>query len=281
MKRALNLQKDLEAVQVVQNLTTVFESIASIRISQIRDQVLSSQRFFSELWQIYSQLRLDPHDRLKRAGRRQQGRALVIITSEGGLSGDIDQRIVGQALDDHQRNPEAQVISIGSHGSVLLRERGFTAHQQFDLPPLATLARDLRPVRASLASYSSVTVYYQRYQSLLVQETAKIDLISAVRNLGEQQDSSPDIISSRQYLFEPSVEAVADFMETVMLEIALSQVVLDSRLAQFASRFNAMRLASERADEVFRDLRMEYHKAKRSETDERLKEVVNGGRRRG
>ena len=277
MKRALNIQKELEAVDTVQSLTGVFENIASIRISQIKDQVLNSQKFFQELWHIYSQLRVDPKERLQRNRRNQQGKAFLIITSEAGLSGDIDQRIVDQMLRDYEGKKGVDIIAIGSHGSVLMQGRGVRPTLQYAMPPLANLAAQLKPVRQGLMKYESVTAYYQKYQSLSVQDIAEIDLISAVQDLGARQSGKgADIISSDRYLFEPSVEEVADFMESVMLEIALSQVVLDSRLAQFASRFNAMRAASDRAGEVHASLRRDYHKAKRSESDERLKEVVNG-----
>ena len=49
-------------------LTSVFEGIASMRIAQIKNQVLQATQFFQELWNIYSQLRVDG---LFRFGRSQ------------------------------------------------------------------------------------------------------------------------------------------------------------------------------------------------------------------
>jgi F-type H+-transporting ATPase subunit gamma len=60
-----------------------------------------------------------------------------------------------------------------------------------------------------------------------------------------------------------------------MLEIALSQVILESRLAQYASRFTAMSSAKKRAKELQLELVMAYNRARRGEADDRIKEIVN------
>ena len=59
-----------------------------------------------------------------------------------------------------------------------------------------------------------------------------------------------------------------------MMTIALSQAILESSLAQAASRFNSMAVAKKRATELLYDYRLEFHRAKRSESDRRLREVM-------
>jgi len=81
--------------------------------------------------------------------------------------------------------------------------------------------------------------------------------------------------SPRDYLFEPSVDDVVRYLESVMMEIALSQVILESRLAQYASRFTAMSAAKKRARELQVELAMSFNRARRGEADDRIKEIVN------
>ena len=57
------IQKEAGQIGTITDLTGIFESIASIRISKIKDKVTRSQVFFDELWHIYSQLRVDPNTR--------------------------------------------------------------------------------------------------------------------------------------------------------------------------------------------------------------------------
>jgi len=64
-----------------------------------------------------------------------------------------------------------------------------------------------------------------------------------------------------------------------MLNIAVSQLILDSKLAQYASRFRAMSASHQRSDEAKADLHLQYNRAKRTLKDERLKEIINGMRK--
>ncbi len=75
-------------------------------------------------------------------------------------------------------------------------------------------------------------------------------------------------------IFEPSLDEIADQMESTMMSLALSQTILQSGLAQAASRFNAMTVAEDRASELLGEYKLEYHRAKRSESDRRLREVL-------
>jgi F0F1-type ATP synthase gamma subunit len=56
-------------------------------------------------------------------------------------------------------------------------------------------------------------------------------------------------------------------------------VILESKLAQYASRFRAMTAAHDKADESYDDLNLLFSRAKRYVKDERLKELVNGLRK--
>ena len=61
-----------------------------------------------------------------------------------------------------------------------------------------------------------------------------------------------------------------------MLQIALSQVIFDSKLAQYASRFRAMSLANDRANTSLSDTVLLYNHTKRYIHDEQLKQIING-----
>ncbi|HUC20781.1 MAG TPA: F0F1 ATP synthase subunit gamma, partial [Candidatus Polarisedimenticolaceae bacterium] len=81
---------------------------------------------------------------------------------------------------------------------------------------------------------------------------------------------------SQTYILEPSPKQIITYMESVMVEIALGQVVLESKLAQYASRFNAMYAAKSKAKEMKDDLSLTMHRAKRAFGDERIKEILSG-----
>jgi F0F1-type ATP synthase gamma subunit len=108
------------------------------------------------------------------------------------------------------------------------------------------------------------------------QEVKSIELSSAVSDIGSKTEDTSEIISETNYIFEPSTYDVVDHLERSMMQIALSQLILNSKLAQYASRFRAMSASHQRADEAKQDLRTEFNRSKRNIKDARLKEIING-----
>jgi len=282
MRQLQDIERDEKAIGTLVELTGVFEGIASMRIAQIKNQVLQATEFFNDLWDIYSQLRVDS---LFRFGRSQSGDEVlkkdlyILITGEGGFSGDIDQKLIATMQETY--NTEKQdIIVIGHHGALQLSQRGISFEKYFKMP-----TRDkninVSPIIKYVQKYQKTTVFYQQYISLMVQDVKKIELSSAVQAQGQaiEGTTKKEVITADNTIFEPSVYAVIDHLERSMLHIATSQLILDSKLAQYASRFRAMTAAHERSEETRGDVRMEFNRTKRSIKDQRLKEIINGMRK--
>ena len=279
MSRLQQVAARKAAMSTIVSLTSVFEGLASMRIAQTKNQVLQSQQFFDELWGMYSQIRVDNLFRFGRSSKEEviEKKLFIVITAEGGFSGDIDQKLIAEMLKTY-RPEQHDIIVIGHHGALQLIQAGVIFKKYFALP-----SRDkninVQPLVREVLKYKSTVVYYQTYVSLMVQNIKSIELNRAVQERGSQAAKVEDVISEATYIFEPSVIDVMAHLERSMMEIALSQVILDSKLAQYASRFRAMSMANEKADEWFKDLTLQYNRTKRRTQDERLKEMINGLRK--
>lgn len=282
MKRPQELELELNQISTMQNLTGIFRGLASLRIAQIKNQVQQSQRFFHELWAIYTQIRVD---NIFHFGRTQGGgdvinkELLIVITAEGGLGGDIDQKLIDWLISHYDKDKQ-DIIVIGHHGAVQLSQRGVAFKKYYKLP-----AKDrninVLPIIEQVQQYRTSMVYYQTYVSLMVQDVKRISLQTAVTEAGRAEADAAKgaksaFISEQNYIFEPSTFAVVDHLERSMLSIMVSQLILESKLAQYASRFRAMSAANDRAKESHDDLKLIYNRSKRAMADERLKEIVAG-----
>lgn len=277
MKRPNEIEREEASMATLVELTGVFEGIASMRIAQIKTQVQQSTKFFDALWQIYSQLRVDS---LFSFGRDKGDIAVIdkelyiIITAEGGFSGDIDQKLVQLMLRDYDKEKH-DIITIGHHGAVQLAQRGITYKKYFKLP-VRDRNINVTPIIREVQQYRTTKVFYQEYVSLMVQDVKRIELSTAVKERGSDSSRADEVISEETYIFEPTTYTVAAHLERSMMQVAISQLILESKLAQYASRFRAMSASHQRADESKTDLHLEYNRAKRGVKDERLKEIING-----
>lgn len=277
MKHPNDLAKEEQSMQTLVELTSAFEGIASMRIAQIKNSVLQSTKFFDELWAIYSQLRVDSMFNFGRDSDNANvidKELFIIITAEGGFSGDIDQKLVQAMLEVYNKDNN-DIIVIGHHGAVQLSQRGIEYKKYYKLPTKDTDI-NVGPIIREVRNYKKTTMFYQEYKSLMNQEVKSIELSSAVKEEAADNEKSDDVISEVTYIFEPSSYDVASHLERSMMQIAVGQLILNSKLAQYASRFKAMTGAHQRADENRLDVHIEYNRAKRGIKDERLKEVING-----
>lgn len=277
MRRVQDIANEEMSMRTIMTLTSAFEGLSSMRIAQIKDRVVESQAFFGDLWQMYNQLRVDP---VFKYGRDEHEKVIekelyIGITAEGGFSGDIDQRLISMMLKGY--SPDKQdIIILGHHGAMQLRQANIAYMAFFKLPNKDENI-NVQPLTKYIQQYKSTTVFFQSYQSLMSQEIKAVELHSAVQAAGAGVSAeNEEIITEKNYIFEPSSYAVVAHLERTMLQISLSQMILESKLAQHASRYRAMSAAKTLAIDTTTALHTEYNRVKRSVADQRLKEIISG-----
>lgn len=277
MKRPSEIELEEQSMATLVELTSAFEGIASMKIAQIKNQVLQATQFFDALWGIYSQIRVSSVFGFGRSNTDlvvSDKELYIIITAEGGFSGDIDQKLIQLMLKSYDA-AKHEIIVIGHHGAIQLAQRNISYKKYFKLPSKDKNI-NVTPITREVQQYKNTTVFYQEYVSLMVQDVKRIELSRAVQSQGQQASGAEEVITEVNYIFEPSTYAVVDHLERTMLQIALSQLILNSKLAQYASRFRAMSASHQRADEAKADLHLSYNRAKRAIKDQRLKEIISG-----
>lgn len=278
MRRPLEIQSEERSMRTIVSLTSAFESLSSMKIMQTKKKVLISNEFFNEVWNIYKQIRVDAMFNFGRTIEEKpiDKELLILITAPGGLTGDIDQRLI-KRFRQYYKPEEHEIIVIGHHGAQQLDQAKIKYNQYYDLPKKDFINVD--PLMAEIKKYRRSRVFYQDYVSLSQQQIKDLDLSEVVSTMGKIVDLETvddDKITEKNYIFEPSTYAVTAHLETSILRLTLTQFIYDSRLAQLASRFKAMTAAKERSIETANDLHVQYSRAKRALVDVRLKESLAG-----
>ena len=277
MRRANIIEKDMVGIGTLKDLTNVFESLASTQVAKVKNKAQISQEFFELLWSRYIAIRVDPKKRITARGDigDSNGRkVLVLISAEAGLSGDLDMRMIESMQSNYDPN-DTDIIVLGSHGASQLNQRGIPYVHFFQVPQTDEYI-NVTPIIEAIKPYDKTIVYYEEYLSLGQQEVRSIDLVTRMQTMSEEAGSDATAITDQETIFEPSLDEIAEQMEETMMSLALSQTILQSGLAQAASRFNAMTVAEDRAGELLGEYKREYHRSRRGESDRRLREVLVG-----
>ncbi len=274
--RSRALKQNLETIGVIEDLTEVFQNTASVKIRAVRKQVLNSKLFFNDLWQVYRQLRVESRVLLEDAAENRKTLRLF-ISSPAGLGGASDA-VVLQKLRANYDASKDDVMVLGSHGSALLHDSGIQPVRAFELPDISK-PFTVQPIVDVVRSYAATVAYYQSYVSLTVQQPSSLNLLLEAQTLTEEEKllverGETEIISSANYIFEPSLEGVCIMLEAAMIKITLTQLVQESGLAQLAGRFTTMTLAHDRAKRRHKNTVLEFLSARRTERDEITREIM-------
>lgn len=272
MRRANIIEKDITSIGTLKNLTNVFESLASNQVAKVKHRAGLGHEFFQMIWKHYTAIRVDPKKRLLNRPETNGRTVFILISAEAGLSGDLDVRTI-DAMQKKYSPETTDIIVLGSHGANQLSQREIPYIKFFQTPESDGFI-NVEPIINIVKDYSRIVVYYAEYISLGQQEVRTVDLLSQIQEMGENFEEG--VITDDDTIFEPSLNEIALRMEATMMNLALSQTILQSKLAQAASRFNAMTVAEDRASELLGDYKLEFHRAKRSENDKRLREVLVG-----
>lgn len=277
MRRPLEIKAEEASMRTIVSLTSAFESLSSMQIAKTKNKVLISNQFFDEVWNIYKQIRMDVMFNFGREPEETpiDRELLILITASGGLSGDIDQRLIKEVRDYH--TSENDILVVGHHGAVQLEQAKMKYDYYFDLPKKDYINVD--PLVEVIKRYAKSRIFYQNYVSLGHQDIKDVDLSEVVSSKGRVADLDTvgdDMITEKNYILEPNAFSVASYLESSILRLTLTQFIYDSRLAQVASRFRAMTAAKERSVETANDLRTEFLRSKRAIIDVRLKESLVG-----
>lgn len=278
MRRPLEIKAEEASVRSVVSLTSALETLSSMQIAKTKNKVLISNQFFDEVWNIYKQIRVDVLFNFGRAPQETpvDKELLILITAKGGLSGDIDQRLIRKVIERYDETKN-DVLVVGHHGSIKLKQAHVDYTYFFELPEHDYINVD--PLMDIVRKYAKSRIYYQNYISLSQQEIKEVDLSEVVSSKGRVADLDTigdDLVSEKTYIFEPSSYQVAAYLENSILRLTISQFIYDSRLAQVASRFKAMSAAKERSITNAAELHTEFNRAKRNQVDTRLKESLAG-----
>jgi len=102
--------------------------------------------------------------------------------------------------------------------------------------------------------------------------------VGAIKSLKFQGLASEDELAAdtTESLFEPSPEALLTYLLSHYLDIYIYQVLLNAKASEHSARMVSMKNATDSADKLIRDLRLEYNKLRQGNITNELLEIAGG-----
>jgi len=211
--------------------------------------------------------------------------AIIVNTSNRGLAGAFNSSI-GKATvrllnenEAFQDRSKIDIICIGKKGYDYLKNRCKGCNFITDYISLGSdLSYDNMSTMSAkmmddftLGVYDLVYVIYSQFKNAAVQTPKAVQFLP-VPKLEVSEDTQPNA----DYLFEPSKEKLLEELIPSILQTSFHKYVLDTNAGEHGARMSAMDKATENANDLLRDLKIAYNKARQESITNEILEIVGG-----
>jgi ATP synthase F1 gamma subunit len=266
-------------------VTQAYEEIAVMRMQRIRDSVLHTRLFISELNQVFVDVKSN-YKTTSTGGLLMQKKktitpqvtiidkngknVAVLVTTNSKMNGEIIPKVFHEFysyVNEHQTD----IIIMGKMGKQLYeqmsKKRPYTF---FELKENQITNVSLREIVLAMLPYKEINVFYGKFESLLFQNPTLTNLSGDKIEGKSDKKDKPNL-----YVFEPSIEKILEFFETQIFSSLVKQTLNESELARYASRIRAMEEAMQNIDKKTKGLKSQSNKIRKLLGNKKQLEIMS------
>lgn len=286
------VRERISSVNSTQQITKAMKMVSAAKLRRAQEAIQQMRPYARKLNQMMANIlsNLDGDASSAYGEARDVNRVLiVVVTSNRGLCGAFNANIIKQAkaLIEEKYAEQAQagkvrIIPIGKKGFDAFR-KSFPAHlieqsyiQLFDdlsFDNVSVLSSYL--IRAFLdRDYDAVEVVYGRFKNAAQQFPETAQWLPVEKIDSEDGDGASQMRAD--YIFEPQKEALLEKLIPSILQTTFQSFLLDTHASEHGARMTAMDKATENANDLMKELRITYNKARQEAITKEISEIVGG-----
>ncbi|MBT8218433.1 MAG: ATP synthase F1 subunit gamma [Bacteroidia bacterium] len=289
------VRERIKSVQSTQQITKAMKMVSASKLRRAQQAIVQirpyTDRLNKMLKNIMSNIDANEIDVDFGLERPLERATLVVITSNRGLCGAFNSNVIKEGVNALQgslssvyKQGNVDIICIGKKGFEYFKKRYDKKANIID--DYVMLFDDLsfdnvskvadRLMEAFSTGYTDrVEVAYGKFKNAAVQypmceqylPVPKIEVPS------EEEKASN---TKADYIFEPEQNDLLNHLIPSILQTQFQRYNLDSHASEHGARMTAMDSATENAEEMIKDLRINYNKARQAAITKQISEIVGG-----
>ncbi|HLO71007.1 MAG TPA: ATP synthase F1 subunit gamma [Flavipsychrobacter sp.] len=275
----------IKSVTSTQQITKAMKMVSAAKLRRAQDAIIQMRPYAQKLQEMLSNIASASSDMaLPLAEERAAERVLLIpITSDRGLCGAYNSNVIKatrQLIADKYAtqfaNGNVTILPIGKKGYEYFVKNNYKVVADF-----WTIFADL-----SFDNVRNAAVYAQK--AFLNKEYDRVELIySQFKNAATQKFVTEAYLpipkventaggKTSDFIYEPSKEILVQELMPKILNTQVYKAVLDANASEHGARMTAMDKASENANELLKNLKISYNRARQAAITTELTEIVSG-----
>jgi F-type H+-transporting ATPase subunit gamma len=282
MANTQDIRRRIKSIRNTAQITKAMQMVAASKMRKAQQHALAG-RPYSELMNrvlVSLKSRTDPllHPLLQIRPTNKE--LVLVISTDKGLAGALNTNLMREAANFDAA--KTVYVSAGRKARQFIARTKRELLADFELKDAPTILETKAISQFCVEKFLSgaadkVTVLYTHFVNTINQKpTAQTLLPISQFVFGDAQAAAGEAATDPmlEYIFEPSPQAVLDFMLPYYVQYQVFQMVLDARASEHSARMVAMKNATDNANQFIKDLTLEYNKMRQASITTELLEIA-------
>jgi len=295
MANSRDIRRRIKSVKNTSQITRAMQLVAASKMKKAQDQALAGRRYAEEMNKVLVNLKEgsedETHDLFEvREGNRE---LVIVITTDKGLCGGLNTNLLRKVTDES--TDETSYATVGNKGKQALARMKKDLVANFKVSDPAVFAEvkaiskyateqflegEIDTVRVAFTNFINTISQEPFIATLLpvsqIEMTQKKDYegVGEGDDMKEVYDEDASGSTNGGYIFEPSANSVLDSILPHYINYQLYQMMLEARASEHSARMVAMKAATDAADDMIKDLTLQYNKVRQAAITSELLEIT-------
>lgn len=278
-----NIKNTINSTKKTKVITNAMYLVAASRLGKTQERMAASKPYAEKMREVighvahrkseYKHPYLTPRKNIKKIG-------VILITSDRGLCGGLNSNLlkltVKQLKDWQEQGIDNELSLMGNKGLQFVKQYGgnvTTFSKQTSTTP--SISDCIGLVQQMLTAYRNesvdqIWIASNTFINAMIQKPCIRQLVPT------PPADMPKSPAHWEYLYEPNAQEVLDLLLTRYIESQVYQAVIENIACEQAARMLAMKNATDNAEEIIKDLKLVYNKARQAAITQEIAEIISG-----
>ena len=276
----------IKSVQSTQQITKAMKMVSAAKLRRAQDAITQMRPYSKKLQEMLSNIVSNSDGDMSMplaTDRPIEKILLIVITSDRGLAGAFNANLIklakltiAEKYPEQFRKGQVSIWGIGKKGYEHFLKNNYTTDATFkDIFLNLTFEQVQRASEAAVKAFMDkdfdvVEIVYSQFRNAATQQFTVERFLPIPKVEKQKGDIKAD------FIFDPSQEELVAELMPKILNTQLYKAVLDSNASEHGARMTAMDKASENANELLKNLKISYNRARQAAITTELTEIVSG-----
>ena len=287
MASTRDIRRRIKSVKNTAQITKAMQMVAASKMRKAQQAALAGRPYAALMNEVLAEVTFNAGDFThplteKRAVKKK---GVVLISTDKGLCGALNSNLLREA-GKFDKESTIYIVAGRKGGQFLSRtKRRLAAEFTYKDAPLFSEARAISKFARDLftkGEVDEVKILFTNFISTLSQRPDSLTLLpvgeikGVTAGVHGHEQSEKLLKGALEFLFEPSPDVVLGELLPHYINFQVYQILLEAKASEHSARMVAMKNATDNANQLIKDLTLEYNKLRQGKITTELLEIVGG-----